>query len=151
MSVPDRPELRLNGSFSIEMWARLGSFANTWPGLLRKGPSWTANGYLIWYSSDGRVYFKRDNREFRTAPGVMVADRYRHLALTYDGASLRIYIDGALHRTFATSFPAGTSTQDLVIGQGDHPGRQFLDEVAIYDKALPASRVAAHYQVARGG
>ena len=38
-TVADAAALRLNGSFSIELWAKMGAFANTWPGIVRKGAS----------------------------------------------------------------------------------------------------------------
>src|SRR5207302_6282189 len=59
VSVPDTAALRLNGAFTIELWAKMTRFANSWPGLLVKGSSSTASGYLLWYGSDGNVHFKR--------------------------------------------------------------------------------------------
>lgn len=150
VSVPDADGLRLNGAFSVEFWARLSSFANSYPGVLRKGASWTANGYLIYYTSDGKVRFKRNNQEVATPAGSLVSTAFRHFVVTFDGANVCWYVDGALSVCAARSVPANAGTDGLVLGQGDNPGNQALDEVAVYAKALTASQIANHHSAGTG-
>ena len=38
---------------------------------------------------------------------------------------------------------------DSRLGAGDNYGNTTLDEVAMYNRALPAAAVSAHYQAAR--
>src|SRR5207248_10201537 len=96
VSVPDDASLRLNGAFSIEFWARETSFVNTWPGILRKGGA-TATGYLIYYKPDGTLSFKRGGTEAVTASGALSTNRWRQFVVTYDGSTLRWFVDGALN------------------------------------------------------
>ena len=149
VSVPDAESLRLNGAFSIEFWARMDGFANTWPGILQEGKSWTSGGYLVWYEANGRLHFKRNNAEWVSPPAAIAADRFRHVVITYDGSKLSWYVDGALASAGPASWPANANADPLLIGRGDHAGRQTLDEVAFYATALPATRVTAHYQAGR--
>jgi RHS repeat-associated protein len=143
VTVPDNAALRLNGPFTIELVAKTPSFANTYPGLLRKGPASTANGYLIFYGVDGRIYFKRNNASASTAAGALTA-AYRHFALTYDGSTARWYVDGVQVSATTMSWPASGGMDALQVGRGDEAGNHVVDEVAVYDKALSASRVQAH-------
>jgi hypothetical protein len=68
-------------------------------------------------------------------------NRWEHVAFTYDGSAVRIYLNGRLRagRAHATGVPL--SDRDVSIGQsGDGPGGRFfnglLDEVRVYNNAL---------------
>src|SRR5438067_28887 len=128
---------------SIELWARQRAFVNTWPGLLGKDQSATANGWLIWYESNGTVHFKRNGQEWTTPAGSISTDRYHHLAVTYDGSRLIWYVDGGAVSNHSASFPTNTGTAPVQLGRGDVYGNDDVDEVALYNTALPISRIAA--------
>ena len=147
-TVADAAALRLNGSFSIELWAKMGAFTNTWPGVVRKGASETANGYLIYYGADGSLSFKRNNFETRTLAGALKTTAYSHLVVTYDGAVLRWYVNGALNTSEAVVYPANAGTDPLTIGRGDEYGSHTMDEVALYNKTLTASEITNHHATA---
>ncbi|HWH34887.1 MAG TPA: LamG domain-containing protein [Acidimicrobiales bacterium] len=149
--VDDAEGLRLNGSFSIEFWARQARRASTaWPGVLNMNGSWTADGYLIWYSADGRLILKRNNTEWSTPPGAMSTDQLRHFVVTYDGSSVSWYVDGAPVATSPASIPPNRGSAPLELGAGDRgqSGTLLLDEVALYDSALSAASVGAHREAA---
>jgi hypothetical protein len=148
VNVADSAALRLNGAFTVEFWAKQKSFVNSWPGLMVKGPSANATGYLIWYSSNGALHFKRNNVDIATPAGMFTSTAWHHYAVTYDGATLRWYVNGQLVSSKAVAFPANTGTAMLQLGRGDQYGNEFIDEVAIYPAALSASRIGAHYAAA---
>ena len=70
---------------------------------------------------------------------------YSHVAFTYDGATIRIYINGVLDASAASSIGnlAQANTQELKIGG---LGNSFafiggVDEVGIYNRALTAAEI----------
>jgi hypothetical protein len=71
-------------------------------------------------------------------------NRWSHLALTYDGGKLHLYVDGAQVSSRAATGAIRRTTDPLWIG-GNHPyGEYFegvIDEVRIYDRALSRSAV----------
>ena len=80
-----------------------------------------------------------------------------HLIATYDGAVIRIYINGVLDAEVVapgTVSPKPPTPQNLIesgvgIGnqtQRDRPFNGLIDEVALYPSALSAERVLAHYR-----
>jgi hypothetical protein len=71
-----------------------------------------------------------------------------HVVGTYDGANVRIYINGTLEATSAqTGQFAGLETNGSYIAwDAAAVPDGTLDEVAIYPYALSAARVTAHYQ-----
>jgi hypothetical protein len=150
VNVPDAAPLRLNGPFTIELWAKMSRFANSWPGLVLKGSSSTADGYLVYYASNGQVRLKRNNREFATTTGALTTARYSHLVVTFDGTNVRWYVDGVLNSTSTATFPASAGTAPLALGRGDQFGAQSLDEIAVYATALSAAVVSQHYSAGHG-
>jgi RHS repeat-associated protein len=79
--------------------------------------------------------------------------RWHHAALTYDGTTLRLYLDGAQAATFAAagSLDAQGGAPPEIAAVSNSSGGKFpgdLDEIAFYDHALTASRVGAHHDAA---
>ncbi len=78
------------------------------------------------------------------------AGRWYHIAGTYDGTSIKLYVDGVLKSEKTTSGAIRGSSSNVFIGsrwQGG-PGATFnglIDEVAIYDRALTADEINQHY------
>jgi uncharacterized repeat protein (TIGR01451 family) len=77
-----------------------------------------------------------------------------HFVITRQpGVGWKLYVDGALLSSTTDAGTFGVSA-DLRIGFGDTPytTRNFtgrIDEVAVYNSALSASRILAHYQAAQ--
>jgi RHS repeat-associated protein len=152
VSVPDDSRLRLNGSFTLEFWARQLSFTNTWPALLGKGASWTADGFMVWANSSGRLDFKRNNVDALSNTGALTSG-FRHFAISYDGTNVRWYVDGVLQTTTAVVYPTNANTDPFAIGRGDQWGGQYgnnvVDEVAVYPSALSAQALRTHFSAGR--
>ena len=155
VSIPDTNPLRLNGSFTIEFWAKLRSFANSYPGILGKGSSTAAGtSYSVWYGTDLRPTLKRagiDGKRAAGAAGALTSTTWKHYAASYDTATttLRWYVNGALDTTYTgISYPTNTATSALQLGKGDQYGAEVLDEVALYTSGLSGQQVAAHYAAA---
>jgi chitodextrinase len=64
---------------------------------------------------------------------------WTHLAVTYDGSILRLYVNGTQVRTHAATGAIQTTTNPLWIGGNQPYGEYFnglIDEVRVYDRAL---------------
>ena len=144
VQVPDDSALRLNGSWSIEFWAKQNAFAHTQPGILSKGDATTKNGYAVWANSGGELFFEQHNKENGSGSGALTST-FRHFVATYDGTSVRWYINGALSTTKKRKDPENKGLASLQLGRGADYGNNDLDEVAMYATALSAARIAAHY------
>jgi hypothetical protein len=83
---------------------------------------------------------------------------WHHVATIADGKNIKNYYDGKLVGTGGTTATSyGSSTFNVHIGGGgvyDATGNFFtgeFDEVAIFDKAIPADRIAAHFKAGKEG
>ncbi len=81
-----------------------------------------------------------------------------HIAATYDGKVIRIYLNGVLDPSEMPApggispkppTPANLTESGVGIGnqtQRDRPFKGLIDEVALYPRALSAARIRAHFQ-----
>jgi Concanavalin A-like lectin/glucanases superfamily/Thrombospondin type 3 repeat len=125
--------------------------------------SFSTNGELAGYGlsilDDGHVRVElrsgageSGGQSFVTSTATIAQNVATHVAGTFDGTMIRIYINGALDTAAPASF-AGTLQHNLAVtslGIGnqverDRPFNGILDEVALYDTALSAARIQAHY------
>jgi hypothetical protein len=84
--------------------------------------------------------------DYATAPSALPVGVWSHLALTYDGAAMRLFVDGVpvSHRAATGAVP---STGDPLWIGGNQPfGEHFegvIDEVRVYDRTLDAGEIRA--------
>ena len=91
------------------------------------------------------------NNNLVTGTTVIQDNQWYHAALTYDGANLRVYVDGTLEVTFGvTDLPELPTAQPAALGAGlqsNGSGRGhfqgYIDEARIYDEALTDQEIAA--------
>lgn len=69
-----------------------------------------------------------------------IATVFHHIAGTYDGSNLRLYIDGTLQATTALASPLRT---DGVLQLYGYTESDIIDDIRIYDEVLDAATIAA--------
>jgi hypothetical protein len=95
--------------------------------------------YVVSASSPGQPF---DARSGATLP----VNTWSHLAATYDGTTLRLYVNGSLAGSRAVANPLLTSTGALRIGGNNVWGEFFagrIDEIRLYNRALSAAEIQA--------
>jgi hypothetical protein len=92
---------------------------------------------------DGGGTFDGTIRETSGTSAVPV-DRWSHVALTYDGSTLRLYVDGQQASSRVTTGSIQTPASPLWIGGNRPYGENFgglIDEVRVYDRALGRAEI----------
>lgn len=148
VQMPASPLLNLTASLSIEAWVKttdLDTFI--WGGHNAGG------GYsLEILTGTGVVRFVYGNPTTALAsPGAINDGYWHHVVGTTDGITARLYVDGAQVAS-ASATPNGSYAGTRNIGASGGSTNFFdgrIDEVAVYSTALPALRVASHYQKGR--
>jgi hypothetical protein len=138
--------------FTLELWVRPAPLDDVVRSLVSKEASTggIAQGYRLRSRSDGLAFFR-----WTAAGGDWVIAKpldgevWSHVAVTYDGATLILYVDGTEVGLTISSAAVEDHGAPLVIGAGVGGTTYFwegaIDEVAIYPVALSASRIEAHY------
>jgi hypothetical protein len=150
--------------FTIEAWVRVGwTRADTAAqrvimasieaaGGINKGYALLASAANMWQG----VVLTGGGVAFANGPEVIL-DKTSHLVLTYDGSSLRLFVNGTHSTSTVTDYQASTESR-LFIGAGGPqlPEPRFpwvgkVQCVALYKGALPAEQIAKHAIFGNGG
>jgi hypothetical protein len=144
VSVPDATSLDLTAGMTLEAWVRPDAVNGWRTAILKERPGDLA--YALYPSTSGG----RPNGEAGLAsvygPAGIPAGAWTHLATTYDGSVLKLYVNGAeaAARNQAVSVP--TSNLPLRIGGNTVWGEYFdglIDDVRVYNRALTPAEVLA--------
>ncbi len=156
VDVPDSASLDLTTAMTLEAWVRPSS--NTgWRTVILKERGTTGHVYAL-YSSEGSASIA-ENFIGSTYNGALGAsalplNTWSHLTTTYDGAALRLYVNGTQVATKAATGAMTATASPLRIGGNALWGEYFagqIDEVRIYNRALSAAEVQGDMNTAVGG
>ncbi len=78
--------------------------------------------------------------------GQVPLDTWSHLALSYDGASLKLYVNGVLKAETPVTGKLKKTTEDIYIGSDAGIQKFFkgtIDELAFYNRSLSAAEIAS--------
>jgi len=158
-SIADPNILHYDDEISVSAWIRGNgvSFGPQWAGVVTKGDSsWRiaidGGGSSAEFASG--LY---GNEDFAGISGTQAINdgSWHYVVGVYDGAQIKIYIDGAIDNAEAVSYPIAKNDFGVVIGANDEEvGRAIvadIDEVRIFDKGLSTARVLAMYAADGGG
>jgi hypothetical protein len=144
--VSDSPSLTITSAITIAAWINFEAGGTFHPRIVNK-----VNFELLTYEASRPVralsFASRDLGRVTTPTEVLQAGRWTFVAATYDGAVMRLYVDGALVAENVVTGSINSSSADLNIGRNAENGsdnfRGSIDDIRIYSRALFPSEVKA--------
>ena len=146
VTVNDAASLDLTNAMTLEAWVFPVALGATWRTVvLKEQPNQLV--YAL-YASEGSSrasghVFSGSDLDTRSANTIPL-NTWTHLAVTYDGATLRLYVNGTQVSTRAVTGSMPNSTGGLRIGGNNVRPEWFsgrIDEVRIYNRALTAAQI----------
>ncbi len=160
VSVPDSAALDITAGISIAVWVRHNaSVPGSWEAILAKGdsayrlhlnggcgiadtlPGNVPLGFTL--GLNGGCSGADLNSNIVPVPGV-----WYHVAGTYDGATMRIYVDGLLISSASYSASINSNNFDLFIGENSQQRNRYwdgdIDELTIWTGAITPADVTNH-------
>ncbi len=148
VSVADSNSLDLTNGMTLEAWVYPTGSMSGWDAILIKEYS-TGLLYSLYANGDGNVpgtYISSHNTEYGMGgTSTLPLNTWTYLTSTFDGSTIRLYVNGVQVKTYSFSGSIQTSSHGLFIGGSSlwsdegFPG--IIDEVRIYNRALSASEI----------
>jgi hypothetical protein len=145
VTVPDTASLHLAEGMTLEAWVNpSATVTTTWQAIIYKG----LDVYLL--GTNSPTGFPVGGGKMGTkdvlASGVALLPlhSWTHMATTYDGTTLRLYINGAEVSSLPATGQIHDSTAPLEIGGSLADGGLFaglIDDVRVYSTALTAAQI----------
>lgn len=165
--IPDSPTLHVTTGMTAEAWIH-PSLANGTYAILVKydAVSGINQCAFSFFLSGGHAYLSVSTNGTPAGTGAVQssnsvpANQWTHVAGTYDGSALKIYLNGTLDASVSlpgTIFPGtdalgiGATIGGLSNGSGSAVFNGLIDEPALYNRALTAQEIAAIYNADAGG
>ena len=145
VTVPDAASLHLSSGMTLKAWVNPSAVNANWRDVIYKGND---NFYLEATSTNGSrpdagtIAGGSYADAFGTA--ALPANGWSHLTETYDGAALRLYVNGTQVASTAHTGTIASSTNPLQIGGDSIYGQFFaglIDEVRVYNVALTPAQI----------
>jgi len=131
-------EVATTNKFTIEAWFKASTDAN-YRAIFSRGTSWAAGNLYVYMNADGNVQASaNDLSNTLTSTTAGLADsKWHHVAYTYDTTTIKLYIDGKLEATAAST--SGINTQTAGFKIGDRDGANWvgnIGRVSVWKNAL---------------
>lgn len=150
--IPASPALAFKGrKYTLELWVQPTAIGRATPlTLLRKQSDAGAGSYELAILTNGKLRLRHEvsgTTVTATSTDAVTAGRFHHIAVTYDGATARFYLNGAPSGSTALTFEADT-TQALLIGAAltkDTVSECFagvIDEVRLWERVRDAAELS---------
>ena len=146
VQVPDSASLDLTTGMTLEAWLLPSALGTAWRTVLFKTQ---AGGmvYSLYANQDttrpiGQVFIGSETDAIGSA--ALPLNAWSHLAATFDGGALRIYVNGSLVATTVITGSIPASTGVLRMGGNSIWGEWYaglMDDVRIYNRALTQAQI----------
>ena len=163
VSVPSTAFLNIYGTHSVSFWVKLTTLPPAGKAYYVVS-KWTngAEHKQININADGKVFyylFGTTAGSGVTTTAALQTGVWTHVAATYDGANMKIYINGALNASVPANNDVGDSNGALYLGNNpliaaSYSGANFngqLDELGWFNSALSATDIASIYNSGSAG
>jgi hypothetical protein len=148
VTIADSASLRLTSGMTLEAWVYPTATASAWRAIVDKN----VDGYYLMASSSNAPNnwpavggtWNAGNQN-TLGPTALPVNAWTHLAGTWDGATVRLYVNGVQVASRPQTTPLTPTPGTLQIG-GDSYGEFFtgiIDEVRIYGRALSEAELQA--------
>ena len=148
VTVPGSSSLNLRTAMTMEAWVRPTRLSSMWRTAVIKERSnhlayalYAANGSGV---PSGHVYVSSDSNV--TGPSAVPLASWTHIASTWNGSVLRLYVNGNQVSSRQLTGTAMSSSSPLRIGGTTVWAEWFegvIDDVRVYNRALTAAQIRA--------
>ena len=153
--VSDQAGLDVTTGLTLSAWIK--PRAQTSQDLIGRAIAGSSDGYELSLSSAGTVFMRLNQASFGDTYRLdslthypFSGTKWMHVAATYNGTTMRIYINGVFEGSITGPTAIAANLLNVGIGAQSDGTRRFngnMDDVRIYNRALSASEIATLFSV----
>jgi len=148
VNIPNNSAFDIEQNITVMSWVKASE--NKTSRIIQKG-DWDGWGLYqdLWAGWKVSIY-NQDNTGYSMdwGSGRPVLGQWYHLAYTYDGSILKLYVDGVLKNSLSISGKLKINTRPISFGS-DNGNQKFfnglIDEVYLYSRTLSATEIQNYY------
>lgn len=159
VTIPSSPDLNPTSTTTLEAWIKpeivddfQRGIAGTWDDI-----SGDDRTYMLWIARKPEFLLAHSGNDYSrvTAPNPLQAGVWQHIAGTFDGTTIRLYIDGILVGETLFPGPIATNGHPFFIGRTDSGSNDpdffkgDIDEIGLYNRALSADEIQAIFNAGK--
>ncbi|HVS82090.1 MAG TPA: LamG-like jellyroll fold domain-containing protein [Pyrinomonadaceae bacterium] len=163
VSIPDSPSLRLT-NLTIDAWVNPTDLTQDRAILIKSALSSGGNDFayglrvLSGGHAEGRITDAGGAFASVVSTSVLSTNQFQHIALTYDGAALKLYVNGVLDATTATNLTPVQNTNPVSIGVWQSVSAGVIqywfgriDEVELFSRGLTQTEIQNIFNAGTAG
>ncbi len=171
VDIPNKADLNIpSGKITIDAWINRAANGQFYPSILGKGNVGNfQESYALFLTPSNTVGFLVNSNGMGSGRGIVFGttliplNTWTFVAGTYDGTTLRVYVNGSLNGAgLLSSTTINSTSNDVLIGKADrstpnaspYPDSYFnggIDEVELFNRPLSASELGAIYAAGTAG
>lgn len=162
---------KFSKEMSLSCWVKINTFNTTWAALISgctTTQAWAGNSFSLIrnYNSNALCFNISDGTNYTStncSTSVLNTNQWYHITCTYDGSYCKLYVDGLLQNSFATTLvPNFSNITTITVGAEGYntqsvayKGDYYINDVRIYNHALSLKEIkeiskglVLHYRLA---
>ncbi len=147
--------LNVRKAVTLSAWVKCTVDPILWDGVAMKSDFGWVSGYGFWFQSAAEIRFFVGHHGSDFASSSISPREWNHLAGTYDGKRIRIYVNGKEGTGKDRAGEIPPCSQSFYIGRAsqatptEHTLNGEIDDVRLYDRALDESEIRALHALRR--
>lgn len=154
LETPDSSALDIDEEVTIMAWISPSSISQ-YDRIIAKSHTedlnpWTMYGLLFDAGNHSRMEISTDeNQNFLNGVSTIPLNQWTHLAATYDGSEMRLFVNGNLDASTAHTGPIDINDMPLTVARSGFGSNYFkgeIDDVRVYNRALAGQKIRQSFE-----